>query len=444
MDSAARQALAERVLGFSNADETEVSVNFDDTRLTRFTRNAIHQNIATQDVTVRIRAIVGGRTGVIETNDLRESSLKVAVEKATAIARLAPPDPDFPGLVKADSVAAPPPHAFDERTANASAERRASIAAEVFATAERHDFWAAGYVTTSHSGITILNSRGTDASFDGTNAGINVKQVAPDSTGFAEMHSTSIASIDGTTVGTVAADKALLSRHPKAVEPGSWTVILEPPAFGELLSYLLHHFSAETYDEGSSFLSPGLDKPYVGDGVTISDDYAHPLSPGMPFDFEGQPTRRLALLERGVAKNIVTDAYWAAKLRRPNTGHGLPAPNSWGPQASHVVVAAGSKSKAQLISETERGLLISRFWYIRPVDDRLTIMTGMTRDGTFLIEGGKITGGVRNMRFNESILNALSRAEFSSEPFRTTGYSYSIIAPTIRIHDFQFTSLTEF
>jgi predicted Zn-dependent protease len=443
VDSIDRQALAELVLGFSKADETEVSVYFEDNRLTRFTRNAIHQNIATQDVVVRIRAIVGGATGVIDTNDLRESSLKGAMERAVEIARLAPADPDFPGLVQASSIAAPP-DAFDEDTANASAEQRAKIAADVFATAEKHDFWAAGYVTTSHSGVSILNSRGTHASFDGTNAGMNVKQVGPDSTGFAEKHSTSVAALDGNAVGTVAAEKALHSRHPKAVEPGSWTVILEPPAFGELLSYLIHHFSAETYDEGSSFLSGGLDEKYVGESVTLSDDYAHPLAPGMPFDYEGQPTQRLTLLDRGVAKHLVTDIYWAKKLKLANTGHGLPAPNSWGPQARHVVVASGSKSREQLIAETERGLLISRFWYIRPVDDRLTIMTGMTRDGTFLIENGEVVSGVRNMRFNESILTALSQADFSSDQSRTSGYSYSTVAPTVRLAAFQFSSLTNF
>ncbi len=443
MDSAARQVLAERVLGFSTADETEVSIYFDDHRLTRFTRNAIHQNIATQDVTVRIRTIIGGRTGVISTNDLREASLKVSVEKAITIARLAPVDPDFPGLSKAPTVAAPP-HAFDERTARASAERRANIAAEVFATAERHHFWAAGYVTTSHSGVTIVNSKGTHATFDGTDAGINVKQVATDSTGFAEMHATDVASIDGTAVGTVAAEKALHSRHPKAVEPGLWTVILEPPAFGELLSYLIHHFSAETYDEGSSFLSDGLDKSYVGSNITLTDDYAHPLSPGMPFDYEGHPTQRLTLIDRGIAKSIVTDSYWAKKLGRANTGHGLPAPNSWGPQARHVVVASGAKSRDQLIAETERGLLVSRFWYIRPVDDRLTIVTGMTRDGTFLIEHGKVVGGVRNMRFNVSILAALNHADPSLHESRTTGYSYSIAVPSIKMEDFRFTSGTDF
>ena len=299
-------------------------------------------------------------------------------------------------------------------------------------------------MTTSHSGITIVNSKGTHASFDGSDAGINVKQVAIDSTGFAEMHATDIAAIDGTAVGTVAAEKAFHSRHPKSVEPGPWTVILEPPAFGELLSYIVHHFSAETYDEGSSFLSGGLGEKYVGENVTLSDDYAQKLAPGMPFDYEGNPTQRLPLLENGVAKNIVTDAYWAKKLQRPNTGHGLPAPNSWGPHASHIVVSPGTKSKAQMISETERGLLISRFWYIRPISDRLTIVTGMTRDGTFLIEKGKIVGGVRNMRFNESLFAALSRAEFSAEQSRTTGYSYSLTVPSIKIDSFRFTSLADF
>ena len=443
MDSVDRQALAELVLGFSKADETEVSIYFEDNRLTRFTRNAIHQNIATQDVVVRIRAIVGGATGVIDTNDLRESPLKGAMERAVEIARLAPADPDFPGLVEA-APTSPPDHAFDEDTASASAAQRAKIAADVFATAEKRGFWAAGYVTTSHNGVTILNSRGTRASFDGTDAGINVKQVGPDSTGFAEMHSTSVTALDGSVVGTVAAEKALRSRHPKAVEPGSWTVILEPPAFGELLSYLIHHFSAETYDEGSSFLSGGLDKKYVCESVTLSDDYAHPLAPGMPFDYEGQPTQRLSLLDGGVAKNVITDIYWAKKLRIDNTGHGLPAPNSWGPQARHVVVAPGQKSREELIAETKRGLLISRFWYIRPVDDRLTIVTGMTRDGTFLIEDGEIVSGVRNMRFNESILNALGQADFSSGQYRTTGYNYSIVAPVVKLDDFVFTSRTEF
>jgi predicted Zn-dependent protease len=164
----------------------------------------------------------------------------------------------------------------------------------------------------------------------------------------------------------------------------------------------------------------------------------------MPFDYEGVPKQRVPLLEHGVARGVVTDSYWAAKLDLPDTGHALPAPNSWGPQPTNVTVAPGSKSTAELIAETKRGLLISRFWYIRPVDLRQTIVTGMTRDGTFLIEDGKVARGVRNMRFNQSILAALSKVEFSSELARSGSYSYSIVVPAAKIAGFRFTSLTDF
>ena len=164
----------------------------------------------------------------------------------------------------------------------------------------------------------------------------------------------------------------------------------------------------------------------------------------MPFDYEGVAKQRVALFEHGVAKNVVTDSYWAAKLGRPNTGHALPAPNAEGPLPTNVVVAPGTKTTAQLIAETKRGVLVSRFWYIRPVDLRQTIVTGMTRDGTFLIENGQIVRGVRNMRFNQSILTALGTVEFSSELARSATYSYSSVVPAAKIEGFRFTSSTDF
>src|SRR5580704_19437091 len=161
----------------------------------------------------------------------------------------------------------------------------------------------------------------------------------------------------------------------------------------------------------------------------------------MPSDYEGQPTMRLPLIENGVVKNIVTDSYYAKRLGRPNTGHALPAPNAFGPYPRHLVLTAGTKSFEQLVAETKRGLLITRFWYIRTVDQKKAIVTGMTRDGTFLIENGKIAGGVRNMRFNQSILEALGHCEFASAQARTAGYSYSIVVPAAKIDGFRFTSL---
>jgi PmbA protein len=226
--------------------------------------------------------------------------------------------------------------------------------------------------------------------------------------------------------------------------PGSWTVILEPAAFGELFAYLSGHFSAQSFDEGSSFCSDGLDRTYFSEAVTVYDDYTHELNPGMPFDYEGQPTMRLPLVERGVVRNVVTDSYYAHKLGRPNTGHALPAPNSYGPHARNLVVAAGNKPVDRLIAETARGLLITRFWYIRTVDQKKAIVTGMTRDGTFLIENGKVASGVRNLRFNQSILECLRDCEFASEQKRTGQYHYSLVSPAVKIENFHFTSTTEF
>ena len=443
MDSAARETLARRVLEFSNADQTEVIVSSGNDELTRFTHNMVHQNVAVADTSVRVRAIVGKRTGVSTTNLIDDESLRAAAARAVEMARLAPEDPDLPPLPAGGEIE-PPEGAYVASTADASPAARAQMCDAIFRTAEERGYWCAGYATTSTSGVTVVNSNGARASFDGTDSGVNVKMNAADSTGFAESYSNDVTQVDAHVVGLTSARIAEESANPRSVDPGAWTVILEPAAFGELLDYLVSHFSAQAFDEGSSFVSDGLDKLYLGENVTISDDYAHPLNPGMPFDYEGHPTQRLPLIENGIARNIVTDSYWAAKLRRENTGHALPAPNAYGPQALHVVVAPGSKPVAELISETKRGLLISRFWYIRTVDQKKAIVTGMTRDGTFLIEDGEVKGGVRNMRFNQSIIESLKQCEFSNSLHRTGSYSYSLVVPSAKISGFTFTSGTEF
>ena len=411
--------------------------------LTRFTRNAVHQNVAESDISVRVRAIVGKRTGVVETNVLDDGELKSAVQRAIEIAKLSPEDPELPPLTTGGKTETPA-GSYVDQTAHATPEQRAAMADAIFKTAESRGYWCAGFVTTSASGITIVNSSGACASFDGTEAGVNVKMNASDSTGFAEGYDNDVLRIDAHAVGETSARKTSDSAKPRTVEPGPWTVILEPAAFGELFIYLSDHFSAQSFDEGSSFLSDGLGKQYLGDNVTVTDDYAHPLNPGQPFDYEGQPTQRLALIEGGVARNIVTDSYWAHKLGRANTGHALPAPNAAGPQALHLVVGPGRKPVNELIAETKRGLLISRFWYIRTVDQKKAIVTGMTRDGTFLIENGEIVGGVHNMRFNQSIIEALKQSEFSNALHRTGGYAYSLVAPAAKIENFTFSSGTNF
>ena len=443
MDSKAREALAERVLALSTADQTEVTIGSESADLTRFTHEEIHQNVARADTGVSVRAILGLRTGTAATNVLDDESLRATVERAIAIAQLAPEDPELAPLPSGGPTKAPA-GAYVKATADASPQLRAGMADAIFKVAEDNKFWCAGYARTQSAGFTIANSNGARASFDGTDSGINVKMNAADSTGYGQAYSPDAGTLNARSVAETAAGKAKNSAKPQGVEPGAWTVIMEPAAFGEFFTYLAQHFSAQAVDEGSSFLSDGLDKQYFGEHLSVRDDYADPLAPSMPFDFEGQPKKRLTLIEAGVAKTFVTDSYWAKKLNRENTGHALPAPNAYGPQAIDLVVAPGTKSVEQLISETKRGLLISRFWYIRTVDQKKAIVTGMTRDGTFLIENGKVAGGVRNMRFNQSIIAALGKCEFSNAPQRTGDYWFSVVVPAAKIEGFTFSSGTQF
>ncbi|GAC1589896.1 MAG: TldD/PmbA family protein [Candidatus Velthaea sp.] len=443
MKASERAAIAEAVLSRSRADGTEVSVDFHHQALTRFTHEAVSQNVDEANVTVRVRALVDGRTGVAATNAFDAESLYGVVARARELATFAPRESIEPTLAGPADLPAPA-GAYVAATANASPHARARVTSAMFEHARTNGLWSSGYVTTSAGGITIATSNGARLSHDFTDAGTNVKMNGSDASGFAERYSNDFAAIDGKTVGARAARKALDSRNPLAVEPGEWTVILEPPAVGELLRYLTEHFSAQTFGDGASFISGKLGERVLGENVTIRDDYTHALNPGMPFDFEGFATQRVPLVEGGVARTVVTDSAWSRRLNVPNTGHALPAPNPWGPQSEHTVVEPGTKSVEQLISETKRGLLITRLWYVRIVDQQSVLLTGMTRDGTFLIENGKVTRGVRNMRFNQSIVTALGAAEIASVQERTGGYSYALVTPSVKFERFRFASASPY
>ncbi|TAM58633.1 TldD/PmbA family protein [bacterium] len=443
MQASEREALARRAIELSAAPATEVCVFDEDSALTRFTHNSIHQNVAQRSITVRIRAVAGKRQGVASCDVLDDAGLRGAAQRALEIAHLSPEDAELQPLA-GPATFGTPPGAFVDATAQAQPQRRAEIAKAIFRQMEDQEQWGAGFVTTGSSGITLATSAGLVASYDATDAAINVKANAATSTGFAEQYTRDEDELNGSAVGGRAAGKARLGSDPRAVDVGDWTVILEPAACGELLSYLAQHFSAQSYVDGSSFLSDGLDRAYAGQNVTIRDDYSHPAVLGMPFDFEGSATRPVTLIDHGIGRHVVTDAYYAGRLGVENTGHALPAPNAYGPQPRTLILEPGSKSREEMIAHTKRGLLVTRFWYIRPVDQRQTIVTGMTRDGTFLIENGRVVGGVRNMRFNQSILDALRACEPASEPVRTGGYSYQCVVPAVKIERFHFSSGTEF
>ena len=440
-DQREMQAVLDRALSASQADETEALIAASDSSLTRYTHNAAHESVNERNCQISVRAVVGKRTGVAGTNRLDDGGITEVVRRAYEIAKLSTEDADFPGLPGGGGDAVEIPDSFDETTAAATPDMRAAAVNDVAKVMRTNNLYGAGYVSTQSDAIAIANTKGVKRFHRSTDSAINIKAIGPDSSGYAEGYSRRFDDLEPAKLAERAAKKALAGKNPRALEPGRYTVILEPAAFREFIAYLSWiGFGAQAFEQGSSFMSGHLGEKLVGDNVTIRDDYANPLGCGFPFDFEGAPRTKVPLIERGVAKDVVYDSYYAAKLHHANTGHALPAPNSEGPMPLNVTVDPGSTSEDEMIKGVTHGVLVTRTWYIRLVDQKQTLITGMTRDGLFLIERGRITKGLKNMRFNESIVAALGRCELASVPVR----SESHVLPAVKINEFHFSSGTDF
>lgn len=437
----ALEAILERALSVSKADQTEALIAASDNSLTRFTHNFAHESVSERNCQMSVRAVVGNRTGVAASNKLDDAGIVELVNRACDIAKLSTEDANFPGLPGPKYGVADLPGTFDPATAQATADVRASAVADVAKIMRGYDLYAAGYVSTQTDAFAIANSKGVKRFYRGTDSAINIKAIGSDSSGYAEGFSRCFDDLNPTALAERAAKKAVAGKNPRALEPGKYTVIVEAPGFREFLGYLSWiGFGAQSFEEGSSFMSGRIGEKIVGENVTLRDDFSHPLGIGIPFDFEGVPRQQVSLIERGIAKSVVYDSYYAAKLKHSNTGHALPAPNSDGPMPLNIVVDPGSTPLEDMIKEVQHGVLVTRTWYIRLVDQKQTMITGMTRDGLFLIERGRVTKGLKNMRFNESIIGALGRCDLASALVR----SESHVLPAVRIEEFNFSSGTEF
>lgn len=439
-DKTAVHAAVEQTLLVSKADETEAVLIGSESALSRYTHNYIHESMVEKNWHLSVRAVIGKRTGVASTNRIDADGIAEVTARAAAMARLAPEDHDSPGLPGDNSPCVDVP-ACDEATAALAPEARADAVAKIAHVMREHGLYAAGYVSSRSDTIAVANSKGVRRFFRGSDSAINVKAIGETSSGYAEGYARRFADLSPGKLAERAARKAMDGAAPEVLEPGHYTVIMEPAAFREFLIYLSWiAFGAQSFEQGSSFMSGKLGEKVAGDNLTIRDDFTQPLGLGIPFDFEGAPRRPVTLIEKGIAKDVVYDSYYAAKLHHVNTGHALPAPNPEGPVPLNVVVAPGARSLADIIAGVDKGVLITRTWYIRLVDQKATSITGMTRDGLFLIQDGKIKHGLKNMRFNESIVGALGRCELASELVRSEGH----VLPAARIDGFHFTSGTEF
>ncbi|MFA5844572.1 MAG: TldD/PmbA family protein [Coriobacteriia bacterium] len=435
--------LAARAVSLTPADEAEALVTAGVESLTRFAGNRIHQNVCEEDSRVSVRAVVGTRVGVASTNRLDDDSLLECCEAAARAASLAPDDPSFPGLPGPAPLTAPDRVSAAAR-AFGPAERAAAVAAIVAPSAER-GLTAAGAVDVSDSVIAVANSRGVDACAPVTSAGASVLAMgASGGSGWASFSGLGPEALDAAALGEEAALTAVRSADPEDLPPGSYTVLLGPEAVADILSMLAYAgLSAKALEEGSSFMAGHLGERLFPEWVTIVDDALAPHATGLPFDFEGCPKRRVALVERGVVSGPVTDSYWAARTGRPNTGHALPAPNSFGPYPLDLAMEPGERTAAELIASVERGVWVSRFHYVNVEDPVTATLTGMTRDGTFLIEDGSPTRPLKNLRFTQSAVEALARVTGVGSERRLAGERGSAsFVPALLVEGFAFTGRT--
>jgi len=435
-----------KVLSLSQADQTEVLVFSDDSQLTRFANSYIHQNVAERDVQVRVRAVVGKRIGVASTNDLSSDSLEKVVETALAMARLQPENPDFISLPEPAPISEV--RAFSEATAGFTPEARARAVGSICRRAVENDLVASGAFNTSVQEIAVANSLGVFAYFPTTLADLKTVIMGDDSSGYGASIAWDVEQMDAEAVGAEAVDKALRGRNPREIEPGRYTVILEEYATEDILEMLSYvGLGALAVQEGRSFMCDRFGEQIVGSAISLWDDGLDPRGLPLPFDFEGVPKERVSLIENGVAMNVVYDSYTAGKEGKASTGHGLPAPNTFGPIPVNMFMAPGQATLEEMITSTERGILVTRFWYTRPVHPKLAIITGMTRDGTFLIEKGEVAYPVKNLRFTQSYLDALSSVEMVG---RTTKLVHSVFelngnhVAALKLGEFEFTGVTEF
>ncbi|MFW5866481.1 MAG: TldD/PmbA family protein [Armatimonadota bacterium] len=432
--------ICDRALGASSAEQTEVNLIASDSGLTRFANNQIHQSVAEIDATVLVRAVIGQKVGVASTNDISDEGLVDVAERACALAEAASPDEHFPGLPAPGEEPAAVHGAAE--TADFGPSERAEAVGECLAIAEKRGQTAAGACSADVIVHAVANSLGIRSYQEGTVAHMRMVFAGDDSSGYAEAYAENASVVDPRSLAEIAADKCATSAGPESVKPGRWDVILEPPAVTDAIFHLgLFAFNAQACLEGRSAICGRLGEQVCGENITLTDAPLDPRGLRRAFDFEGMPRQRVDLIRDGVAQDLVHDRRTASRSGTHSTGHAGPPSSTWGPVPLNVFLSPGESSVAEMIAETERGLLVTRFHYTNMLNPGSAVLTGMTRDGTFLIEDGEIAGGVRNLRFTENLLEALSRVDMIGSEGWLDEYAW---APAIRVRDFHFSGTTEF
>jgi predicted Zn-dependent protease len=433
--------LADHIITLSKADQTRVNIVSEWSGNTRFADASITTSGGITDTTITITTTIGRRRASATTNVIDEASLKRTVDLAIRLARLAPEDPELMPELGPQTYSAV--NAYVSSTADLDPETRASAVQRAVGAATASGkpagaIFSAGFMEATARATAVATSNGLFAYHRSTEAEFSMTARTPDGTGsgWASAGARDWSAVDPAAIGRVAAQKAVASRMPEAIEPGMYTAVLEPQAVTDLVPLLAGAFNARNADEGRSPFSKSgggnrIGEKVADERVTLYSDPMDPSLLGEPFDNQGLPIGRTVWIEKGMLRNLAYSRFWAQKQGKPPTAS---------PLAGGLTLAGGTKTTEELIAGCERGILVTHFFYIRSLDPRTVLQTGLTRDGAFLIEKGKVTRPLKNFRWNESPLLMLNRLEDIGRPEPTAA---GRMMPALRIRGFNFTSLSD-
>ncbi len=450
----------------STADEIELLISGSRSSLTRFANNTIHQNVAEEGNHISVRVSFGGRTARATTNKSDDESLRRVVQSAEDLARVQQPDPDLLPMPSPQDVAlnaadsgATAVHRYFDATARTTPNDRANAVAQMVDVATRNGLTTAGICSTAELVEGVFNSRGVTDWYQQTLAEVSITMLGDTSSGWQKANSPDAAQLNPARMAEIAAQKAVAAKNPRDLPPGKYTVVLEPAAVLDAVGFMFWDFGGSALLEQRSFLNDRIGKQLFGENITVWDDAYHPLQTGVPFDGEGMKRHKLKLIENGIVKEVTYARSNARRMQQSGmashvgpvapTGHGFALPNEIGEAPMNIVFDGPNVGRAQtvdqMIASTEHGILVTRLWYIREVDPYEKILTGITRDGTFLVEDGKIQCGIRNFRFNESLIHMLQNVEAMGQPVRSSGEeSMDMVVPAMKVRAFNFTETTKF
>ncbi len=436
--------IADGALSLDGADDIEVLLMHEWGGLTRFANSEIHQSISREDTGLRVRVAKAGHVGVAASNEATPEGAAAAARSALEMADVVAADPMWPGL--APEAKPPDVDRFNEGTAAASPETRADAVAELIGRCAPGCIAAGAYETVAVE-LGVSNSEGQFCWAPSTQASLTTVVTGPGGgSGFAEVFAASTEAIDPGAIGSTANDKAVASASPRALDAGAYTVVLEPAATATLIGFLAWvGFGGRGYIEGRSCFSDKQGQQVAAPSISIWDDGTDPRTLGAPFDFEGTPKQRVDLVRDGVFRGAVYDRRTANEAGLDSTGHGLPSPNPEGPFPLHLFMETGDATVDDMIRSTDRGLLVTRFHYSNVVNPMESSITGMTRDGTFLIERGEVVGPVRNFRFTQSILGALSSVSMvGREGHLASEFFFSASrVPALKVEEFHLSGVSD-